>query len=116
MMRIIMKMIVSQLSLFFGPTESQNMMDNTEVEIIEIGSCETGRRVKVRTHTYTGVMEGWISVVSTSGMPKLRPSMTPAAPPTSKAKPAPKPPPVKRERDAGQPATDDMPSYRRRWY
>ena len=67
------------------------LVDNHAVGIIEIGEFETGRRVKISTNTIVGgYMEGWVSVVTPSGVPKLQRVVLPAEPPTSKASPAPK--------------------------
>ena len=67
------------------------LVDNHAVGIIEIGEFETGRRVKISTNTIVGgYMEGWVSVNTPSGVPKLRRIMFPDEPPTSKTMPAPK--------------------------
>ena len=67
------------------------LTDGHAVGIIEIGTFETGRRAKIRTNTLIGgSVEGWVSVAMPSGVPKLQRVVVTAAPPTSKALPAPK--------------------------
>ena len=97
------------------------MTAGIRVLVIAVGVHENGRRVQIRTLTFTGPAEGWVSVATPSGHALLEPVAAHGfqlSPSRSKSAPKvrPTPPPAKRGREANVAENENIPAPRRRRY
>ena len=87
------------------------MTTGIRVQVLEIGAHDSGRRIKILTHTYQGTMRGWVSVCAANRTALL-------APAGASGRAMTQPPTAKRGLESNIETDESFPAARRRrfWY